>query len=64
MLHGFLGKKIGMMQIYTDEGKLLPVTLIQAGPCSVIQIKTLENDGYSAIQIGFDDKKKEKCDKA
>ncbi|MBW7898210.1 50S ribosomal protein L3 [Candidatus Brocadiaceae bacterium B188] len=58
MLHGFLGKKIGMTQIYTDEGKLLPVTLIQAGPCSVIQIKTFENDGYSAIQIGFDDKKK------
>ena len=58
MLSGFLGKKIGMTQIYSGDGKLLPVTLIQAGPCSVMQIKTIENDGYSAVQLGFDDKKK------
>ncbi len=58
MLSGFLGKKIGMTQIYSEGGKLLPVTLIQAGPCNVMQIKTVENDGYSAVQLGFDDRKK------
>src|SRR5574337_158952 len=58
MLHGLLGKKIGMTQIYSEDGRLLPVTLIQAGPCSVMQIKTIEIDGYSAVQLGFDDKKK------
>lgn len=63
MLSGFLGKKIGMTQIYSEEGKLIPVTLIQAGPCSVMQIKTVENDGYSAIQLGFDDKKKKNATK-
>lgn len=63
MLSGFLGKKIGMTQIYTGDGKLLPVTLIQAGPCDVMQIKTIENDGYSAIQLGFDDKKKKRAKK-
>lgn len=64
MLSGFLGKKIGMTQIYSDDGKLLPVTLIQAGPCSVMQIKTVENDGYSAVQLGFDDRKKKHATKA
>ena len=63
MLSGFLGKKIGMTQIYTDDGCLLPITLIQAGPCSVMQIKTIENDGYSAIKLGFDDKKKKNATK-
>lgn len=64
MLSGFLGKKIGMTQIYSDGGKLLPVTLIQAGQCNVMQIKTIENDGYSAVQLGFDGKKKEECENA
>lgn len=63
MLNGFLGKKIGMTQVYSEDGKLLPVTLIQAGPCSVMQIKTIENDGYSAVQLGFDDKKMKKAKK-
>lgn len=63
MLSGLLGKKIGMTQIYSDDGKLLPVTLIQAGPCSVMQIKTVENDGYSAVQLGFDDRKKKHATK-
>ena len=63
MLSGFLGKKIGMTQIYTDDGCLLPITLIQAGPCSVMQIKTIENDGYSSIKLGFDDKKKKNATK-
>ncbi|HHT9135665.1 MAG TPA: 50S ribosomal protein L3 [Candidatus Wunengus sp. YC60] len=63
MLSGFLGKKIGMTQIYTDDGRMLPITLIQAGPCSVMQIKTIENDGYSAVKLGFDDKKKKSATK-
>ena len=53
-----LGKKIGMTQVYDDQGKVLPVTVIQAGPCSVTQIKTEETDGYNSIQLGFDDIKK------
>jgi large subunit ribosomal protein L3 len=63
MVKGLLGKKIGMTQIYSDDGKILPVTLIQAGPCDVMQIKTVENDGYSAIQLAFDDKKKKNAKK-
>ena len=51
------------MQIYSEEGKLLPVTLIQAGPCNVMQIKNIESDGYSAVQLGFDDKKKKRAKK-
>lgn len=50
---GILGKKIGMTNIYSEAGKLVPVTLIEAGPCSVIQVKTKDNDGYNAIKIGF-----------
>src|SRR5574337_191960 len=63
MLHGLLGKKIGMTQIYSEDGRLLPVTLIQAGPCNVMQIKTVDNDGYSAVQRGFDDRKKKRAKK-
>ena len=50
-----LGKKIGMTQVYDESGHLLPVTVIQAGPCAVMQVKTKETDGYNAIQLGFDD---------
>ncbi len=50
-----LGKKVGMTQVYDESGSLLPVTVIQAGPCTVMQVKTPETDGYSAIQLGFDD---------
>ena len=50
-----LGKKIGMTQVYDESGKLLPVTVIQAGPCTVIQVKVTGTDGYNAIQLGFDD---------
>ncbi len=53
-----LGKKVGMTQVYDESGSLLPVTVIQAGPCSVMQVKTNETDGYNAVQLGFDDKKK------
>lgn len=50
-----LGKKIGMTQIFTDEGLSIPVTVIQAGPCAVVQKKTVENDGYTALKLGFED---------
>ena len=53
-----LGKKLGMSQVYDDENNLVPVTIIEAGPCPVLQVKTLEKDGYSAIQIGFNAKGK------
>ena len=52
-----LGKKVGMTQVYDKSGKLLPVTVIQAGPCAVMQVKTGETDGYNAVQFGFDDVK-------
>ena len=54
---GLLGKKIGMTSVFSAEGKNLPCTVIEVGPCVVTQIKTLEKDGYSAIQVGFEDKK-------
>ena len=54
MKKGIVGKKIGMTQIFTEDGRLLPVTVIQAGPCPVVQKKTVEKDGYEAIQVGFD----------
>lgn len=52
-----LGKKIGMTQVYDEAGKMLPVTVIQAGPCAITQVKTLTSDGYNAIQLGYDDVK-------
>lgn len=57
MPKGILGKKIGMTQVFTDKGLAVPVTIIEAGPCVVVQKKTLEKDGYQAIQVGFGDKK-------
>ena len=53
MSKGILGKKIGMTQIFTTEGRVVPVTVIQAGPCPVVQKKTVATDGYNAIQLGF-----------
>jgi len=52
-----LGKKVGMTQVYDEAGRLIPVTVIQAGPCTVTQIKTSETDGYNAVQLGFEDVK-------
>jgi len=52
-----LGKKVGTTQVYDDSGSLLPVTVIQAGPCAVMQVKTVETEGYNAVQLGFDDVK-------
>jgi large subunit ribosomal protein L3 len=53
MLFTLLGKKIGMTQVYDKESSLVPVTVVEVGPCSVVQVKTTESDGYNAIQIGF-----------
>ncbi|MDO5308236.1 MAG: 50S ribosomal protein L3 [Planctomycetia bacterium] len=53
---GLLGQKLGMSQLYTEQGKVIPVTVIQAGPCAVLQVKTLDKDGYEAVQLGFKDK--------
>jgi large subunit ribosomal protein L3 len=55
---GLLGKKLGMSQIFTADGSLVPVTVIQAGPCAVTQIKNEERDGYESVQLGFEDKKR------
>lgn len=52
-----IGKKVGMTQIYDEAGKILPVTVILAGPCSITQVKTVETDGYNAVQLGFDEVK-------
>ena len=61
---GLLGRKIGMTQLFTDEGKVLPVTVIEAGPCQVIQVMTEENGGYNAIQLGFGERKEKHTNKA
>ena len=55
MIKGLIGKKIGMTQIFDEAGKVVPVTVIEAGPCVVTQLKTAENDGYEAVQLGFGD---------
>ena len=57
MKKAILATKVGMTQIFTEDGALVPVTVLQAGPCVVTQEKTAENDGYSAVQVGFVDKK-------
>ena len=64
MVARLLGKKLGMTQMFNKEGDLVPVTLIQAGPCNVLQIKNKENDGYSAVQVGFEERKKKRATKA
>ena len=55
MTKAIIGKKIGMTQIFDEAGKVIPVTVVEAGPCVVVQKKTVENDGYSAVQCGFGD---------
>ena len=57
MKKAILATKVGMTQIFNEDGTLTPVTVLQAGPCAVTQVKTVENDGYSAVQVGFVDKK-------
>lgn len=63
MKKAILGKKIGMTQIFDENGKVIPVTAIEAGPCTVIQIKTVDNDGYQAVKLGFGEVKENKLTK-
>ncbi|HHT01346.1 MAG TPA: 50S ribosomal protein L3 [Firmicutes bacterium] len=60
MTKGILGKKLGMTQVFDEEGRAIPVTVIQAGPCVVVQKKTEQSDGYNAIQVGFQSEHKER----
>ena len=62
-MSALLGKKIGMTNLFSSEGKLVPVTVVQVGPCVVTQVKTKETDGYNALQLGFDEKPVEKLNK-
>ena len=64
MCNGLIGKKLGMTGLFTSEGKNIPVTAVQVGPCVVTQIKTVANEGYNALQLGFGDKKKSRVNKA
>ena len=63
MKKGIIGKKLGMTQIFDENGNVIPVTVIEAGPCTVVQKKTVENDGYSAVQLGFSDIAERKLNK-
>ena len=63
MAIGILGKKIGMTQIFDQEGDVVPITVIEAGPCCVLQVKTMDKDGYAAIQVGFQEKKENRTTK-
>ncbi len=60
MNKGLIGKKVGMTQIFDEQGRVIPVTVIEAGPCTVVQVKTVEHDGYQAIQLGFGEVKQHK----
>ncbi|MBR5437877.1 MAG: 50S ribosomal protein L3 [Clostridia bacterium] len=57
MKKGLIGRKIGMTQVFDEKGNVIPVTVVELGPCAVVQKKTVENDGYTAVQLGFEDKK-------
>ena len=63
MQKAIIGKKVGMTQIFDESGKVIPVTVIEAGPCVVTQKKTAEKDGYSAVQLGYEDVKESKLTK-
>lgn len=62
-MNAILGKKIGMTNVFSWDGKLVPVTVVQVGPCVVTQVKTMETDGYTAIQLGYDEKSVDKLNK-
>lgn len=61
---GLLGKKLGMTQVFTEAGEVIPVTIVQVGPCHILDVRTNEQHGYSAVQFGFDPKKQQRIDKA
>ena len=62
-MNSLIGKKIGMTRIFSNAGRSLPVTIVQAGPCVVTQVKSEKNDGYLAVQLGFEDKLEKKTTK-
>ena len=64
MQKGIIGKKLGMTQLFDENGKVVPVTVIEAGPCTVVQKKTVESDGYEAVQLGFGEVSAKKVNKA
>ncbi len=64
MQKGIIGKKLGMTQLFDANGKVVPVTVIEAGPCTVVQKKTVESDGYQAVQLGFGEVSAKKVNKA
>jgi large subunit ribosomal protein L3 len=63
MVNGIIGRKVGMTQIFEDSGEAIPVTVIQAGPCPIVQLKTQEKDGYQAVQLGFGKQKESRINK-
>ena len=63
MQKAIIGKKVGMTQIFDESGKVIPVTVVEAGPCTVTQLKTVEKDGYTAVQLGYQDIKESKLTK-
>ena len=63
-MRGLIGKKIGMTQVFNESGSLIPVTIVEAGPCVVTQVKTISTDGYDAVQIGYSDLKDKHSNKA
>ena len=63
MNKAIIGRKVGMTQIFTPEGKVIPVTVVEAGPCPVVQIKTVEKDGYAALKLGFDETTEKRVNK-
>ena len=63
-MNGIIGKKLGMTQIFEDSGEVVPVTVVEAGPCPIVQVRTLEKNGYAAVQLGFGTKKEKRTTKA
>ena len=63
MNKAIIGRKVGMTQLFTPEGKVIPVTVVEAGPCPVVQIKTIEKDGYCAVKLGFDETSEKRLSK-
>ena len=63
MVNGIIGRKVGMTQVFEDSGKAVPVTVIEAGPCPIVQLKTQEKDGYQAVQLGFGEQKESRINK-
>src|SRR4030042_33350 len=63
MLKGIIGRKLGMTQVFGDNGNVIPITVIEAGPCAITQIKTKEKEGYNALQLGFMKKKPQRVNR-